>query len=207
MTMGTGEARASHPKRGSNPVSGDLVNGKLIFEREGCNKCHGSQGEGLSPTAQAGIPRIADSSLSLRAFIELVRKPKGRMPPFGNQKVSDHDLANVYAFLQSVAPVIGNEASATSDSKNGNLLFKRYGCYECHGYLGQGSTQTGGSRLGPPEIPLSAFMSYVREPTGQMPPYTEKVVSDKDLADIYSYLQSLPKAEPSSALPLLNKFL
>jgi cytochrome c len=44
---------------------------------------------------------------------------------------------------------------------NGQRLFVRDGCYECHGYQGQGSTSTGGTRLGPSQIPPSAFISYV----------------------------------------------
>ena len=38
-----------------------------------------------------------------------------------------------------------------------------------------------------------------------MPPYTSKVVSDQDLADLYAYLQSKPKAAPAKDIPLLNQ--
>jgi mono/diheme cytochrome c family protein len=38
-----------------------------------------------------------------------------------------------------------------------------------------------------------------------MPPYTTKVVSDQDLADIYTYLKSLPPPPPASSIPLLNQ--
>ena len=46
-----------------------------------------------------------------------------------------------------------------------------YGCYQCHGYEGQGSSVTG-PRLGPRPLPLAMFSWYVRRPTGIMPPYT-----------------------------------
>jgi hypothetical protein len=36
-----------------------------------------------------------------------------------------------------------------------------------------------------------------------MPPYTSKVVSDAELADIYAYLQSIPTPPPASSIPLL----
>ena len=45
--------------------------------------------------------------------------------------------------------------------------------------------------LGPKPIAFTAVQRYIRHPTGQMPPYTAKVVSDKDLADIYAFLQSV----------------
>jgi mono/diheme cytochrome c family protein len=193
-------------KQSSSISSGNAGNGKLIFENQGCNKCHGSQGEGVSTLEQnGGVPRIASTTLALPTFVQLVRKPKGQMPPFGNQKVSDSDLADVYAFLQSLTPPVKHETSTAANTKNGQRLFTNYGCYECHGSQGQGATQTGGSRLGPPQIPLSAFVSYVREPTGQMPPYTMKTVSNEELADMYAFLQSLPQPPPSKTNPLLNQ--
>ena len=48
-----------------------------------------------------------------------------------------------------------------------------------------------------------ARLSYVRKTTGEMPPYTTKVLSDRDLADIYAFLESLPKPAPVSSIPLL----
>ncbi len=79
------------------------------------------------------------------------------------------------------------------------------GCFECHGTVGQGSTSTGGARIGPPAISLDEVIQYVRHPSGQMPPYTEKVLSDGNLADIYAYLKAQPKAQPGKSIPLLNQ--
>ena len=89
------------------------------------------------------------------------------------------------------------QSSKASDSQSGNAengkrLFVKYGCYECHGREGQGSSMTG-PRLAPNPIPLEAILTYVRKPTREMPPYTEKVVSDQDLADIYAFLKSRPR--------------
>ena len=38
-----------------------------------------------------------------------------------------------------------------------------------------------------------------------MPPYREKVLSDADLADLYVYLQSIPKGPDPKTIPLLNR--
>jgi mono/diheme cytochrome c family protein len=187
-------------------TSGNAENGRVVFEKQGCNKCHGAQGEGVDvPGQTGGVPRIASTALALPAFVQLVRSPKGQMPPFGNQKVSDAEVADVYAFLRALTPAGKPEAAAPESAKKGERLFNAYGCYECHGYQGQGSTQTGGSRLGPPRIPLSAFVSYVRAPTGQMPPYTVKAVSSEDLAEMYAFLQSIPQPAPAKSIPLLNQ--
>jgi len=62
----------------------------------------------------------------------------------------------------------------------------------------------GGPRLGPNPISFPAFIKYVRQPTGQMPPFTIKVTSDADLADIYAFLQSLPQPPKADSLPALK---
>jgi len=80
-----------------------------------------------------------------------------------------------------------------------------YGCYECHGNEGQGSTQTGGSRIGPIQIAFPPFVAYIRQPSAQMPPYSAKAVSDADLADIYAFLLSRPQSEPAKSIALLNE--
>ena len=207
IAVRSAEPRATRGEEQSSKTStANAQKGKIVFENLGCNKCHGSEGEGVAGPGQGGgVPRIAPTSLALPAFIQLVRKPKGVMPPFGTDRVSDSDMADVYAFLQTLKPAAKQEATAAANPSNGQRLFVKYGCYECHGYLGQGSTSTGGTRLGPPQIPLSAFVSYVREPTGQMPPYTAKVVSNEDLAEIYNFLKSVPPPPPLKSIPLLNQ--
>ena len=100
---------------------------------------------------------------------------------------------------------VANKKSATASGnvEKGKELYTSYGCYECHGRQAQGS-RTSGSRLAPNPIPLSAFSTYVREPRGQMPPYTSKVVSDADLADIYAFLKSIPQPPSVKDIPLLQ---
>jgi len=89
------------------------------------------------------------------------------------------------------------------DAEKGKALYNSYGCYQCHGYEGQGSSATG-PRLAPRPLPFAAFSSYVRRPAGQMPLYTEKLVSDADLANIYAFLQARPAAPPVESIPLLR---
>src|ERR1051325_8877515 len=73
---------------------------------------------------------------------------------------------------------------------NGRKLFVKYGCYECHGFEAQGGGSAG-PRIGPDPIPLPALIGYVRAPAREMPPYTDKVISDKELGDIYEFLKAL----------------
>ena len=85
------------------------------------------------------------------------------------------------------------------NAANGRKLFASIGCYQCHGYEAQGSTATG-PRLAPRPLPFPALSRYVRRPAGQMPPYTAKVLSDAELADIYAFLQSAPAPPATPAL-------
>jgi mono/diheme cytochrome c family protein len=188
------------------PHGGNAQNGKKVFEKLGCFRCHGSAGEGMPQTGkEAGPPKIASPHLSRQDFVRFVRAPKGQMPPFSAAQVSDDELSDVYLFLQAVASQPKVELPSTANAQNGQRLYSAFGCYECHGSQGQGSTQTGGVRIGPPQIPFSGFVAYVREPASQMPPYTSKVVSEAQLADIYVFLQSRPPAVSSKSIPLLNQ--
>jgi mono/diheme cytochrome c family protein len=101
---------------------------------------------------------------------------------------------------QPAAPKADASAPA-GNVDNGKKFFKSYGCYQCHGNAAQGAA---GARLAPRPIPFKGFLAYVRQPKGQMPPYTAKVLSEKDLADIYAFLQTVPTPPDPKNIPLLN---
>jgi mono/diheme cytochrome c family protein len=184
--------------KSADTAAASAANGKRAFTSVGCVACHGAQGQGTAMGIQ-----IAPPPFELPALITYVRQPTGKMPPFAPGAVSDQQLADIYAFLKSVAPPPSASETLTGNADNGKKLFAAYGCYECHGRQGAGAST--GPRIGPPAITLAAVLRYVRAPTGQMPPYTTKVVSDQDLADIYTYLKSLPPPAPASSIPLLNQ--
>jgi len=96
-----------------------------------------------------------------------------------------------------------DEKPPAGNTQNGKKLFTSYGCFECHGHQAEG-TSVGGPRLGPNPMSFPAFSRYIRQPTGQMPPFTIKVTSDADLADIYAFLQSLPQPPKVDSIPALK---
>ena len=93
-------------------------------------------------------------------------------------------------------------AAPQGDVAKGKANFERVGCYQCHGHQGQGGRE--GPRIADP-VPLAwpALQAWVRTTSGDMPPYTPKVLSDAELIDIYAYLQSVPKAPDYKSIPLL----
>jgi cytochrome c553 len=136
--------------------------------------------------------------------MKYVRNPAGSMPPYTKEALPDTDLKAIFAFLQSF-PAPAQEENPGGDAKSGETTFTNYGCYECYGRQGQGSSKTSGLRLGPVTLSFSAFKGYVRHPAGSMPPYTAKVMSDSELANVYAFLKSRPTPQPASAIPLLNQ--
>jgi ubiquinol-cytochrome c reductase cytochrome c subunit len=110
--------------------------------------------------------------------------------------------ASVLSGVASSGAILTAQSQAQPPAGNvekGRLGFVKVGCAQCHGREAQGSPTTG-PRLGPNGIPYAAFVRYVREPRLQMPPYTEKILPDADLADLYAFVQSRPKAGAPPAL-------
>jgi len=104
-------------------------------------------------------------------------------------------------YAQTPAPSSGT--AATGNVQAGKDLYLRYSCYACHGYAGHGGA---GARLVPMRMALPSFTAYVRNPR-QMPPYTSKVLTDAQLADMWAYIQALPKSPDPKDIPLLTQML
>jgi ubiquinol-cytochrome c reductase cytochrome c subunit len=98
--------------------------------------------------------------------------------------------------------VFAHAAHAAGSAEKGKAAFVQHGCWQCHGYVGQGGVT--GPKLAPNPMPLEAMSVFVRNTRGAMPPYQKPVLSDADLADIHAYLSSLPKAPDYKSIPLLN---
>ena len=97
-----------------------------------------------------------------------------------------------FALLVGAALVSAQREAPKGDPDKGRATYAKVGCYQCHGREAQGSPTTG-PRLGPNPLPYSAFAEWVRRPRGEMPPYTARVLSDAELADIYAFVAARPK--------------
>ena len=104
-------------------------------------------------------------------------------------------LALTLAALAAEAP--------SGEAANGKRLYMTYGCYECHGTTGAGGG-IAGPRIAPNPLPLHGVKSKLRTASGRMPVFSETVLKDAEIADIYAYLQSMPKAPDPKNIPLLN---
>ncbi len=112
-------------------------------------------------------------------------------------------LAALAASLGFGALSSGEDAALAASAENGKNAYMKFGCWGCHGTVGQGGIA--GPKLAPDPMPVEAFNAYVRTSNRAMPPYREAVLSNEDLADIYAYMQSIPKGPDHKSIPLLNQ--
>ena len=101
------------------------------------------------------------------------------------------------------ASLLGQCAALAASAEKGKAAFIQHGCWQCHGTVGQGGVA--GPKLAPDPMPFEAFSAFVRATNRAMPPYMEAILSNDDLADIYAYLQSIPKPADYKDIPLLNQ--
>ncbi|WP_298258465.1 cytochrome c [Bradyrhizobium sp.] len=112
--------------------------------------------------------------------------------------------AAIAAILPAIKPATAQQAASSAGNvEHGNALYRAIGCYQCHGLAGQGALMTG-PRVSRTELPLDTFLNQLRHPANQMPPYETAVVSDRDAADIYSYLKQIPTPPDPNSIPLLK---
>lgn len=84
------------------------------------------------------------------------------------------------------------QGAPKGDAKAGLANFEKYGCYTCHGIVGQGTLRDG-PRLNASALGYPAVLQQLRTPRYEMPAYTAVQISDAQVADIFAYLSNLPK--------------
>ena len=79
---------------------GDPANGKTVYLADGCYQCHGRVGQGGLMTGAA--PILAQTKMPYPAFTRQLRNPINDMPPYPANLLPDQEMADIYAFLQSL---------------------------------------------------------------------------------------------------------
>ncbi len=83
------------------PCSGALAasaeKGKTAYIQHGCWQCHGFQAQGGSTG-----PKLAPDPMPIEAFTAFVRTTDRAMPPYMEAVLSNEDLADIHAYLQSI---------------------------------------------------------------------------------------------------------
>ena len=111
-------------------------------------------------------------------------------------------------FVGTAAGVSGQTPAAkppAGNSVNGRQLFTKMACHYCHGTEGQGSIAGVGPRIALVSRSYDSFARYVRRPAGRMTGYSETILPEPELIDIYAFLRALPAARPVDEIPLLEQ--
>ena len=91
------------------------------------------------------------------------------------------------------------------DAAQGKTVFLKEMCFTCHGRSGQGGAYNGPAPiLAQTAMPFEGFKAQIRNPVDDMPAYPDAVLSDKDIADIYAFVKSLPGPRSPKDIPILN---
>jgi len=91
------------------------------------------------------------------------------------------------------------------DAGNGKRIYLALGCFTCHGRSGQGGAYNGPAPiLASTALPFDGFKGQIRNPANDMPAYSDAVLSDKDVADIYAFVKSLPGSRSAKGIAILN---
>lgn len=118
-------------------------------------------------------------------------------------QAKNRQLPIAVAVLTLVAAISVAASAAQEDeaADRGKKDYVKMGCYQCHGYQGQGGP---GGRIAPKPVSLEVFTRLVRRPANVMPAYSPKVLSDEQLKRIHKYLESIPEDPEVSTLPVLS---
>jgi mono/diheme cytochrome c family protein len=111
--------------------SGKADAGKVFWQGQMCNFCHGTAGEG------GWGPDLAGRALTLAQFKRAIRQPWGLMPSYTESQVSDQSIADLHAFLTALprvaTPGPPRWRHPPPDAPAGQRIQSAFGCGQCHG--------------------------------------------------------------------------
>ncbi len=85
------------PFNSASALAASAEHGKILFMHKGCWECHGTEGQGASTG-----PRLAPNPIPYEKLANSVRTSSRSMPPYREKILSDADLRDIYAYLQSI---------------------------------------------------------------------------------------------------------
>ena len=92
---------AAAPAFAQDAPKGDAATGKTVFLADGCYECHGRVGQGGAMNGP--VPSLAKTKLPYAAFVGQLRNPSNDMPPYPVALLSDQQVADIFAYLQSLS--------------------------------------------------------------------------------------------------------
>ena len=155
-------------------TQGDPTRGRDLWIQSACVGCHGIDAQGST-----GGPALANTPLTVREAISIVRRGGPGMPKYSASETSVQELQDMYAWFLDPVPV------ATGGLEQDP--WTQAGCGGCHGANGDGGSAPGLTGKG---ISYGEFQQVVRGGAEGMPAYSTSRISDPDLQRLYGWLQT-----------------
>jgi mono/diheme cytochrome c family protein len=175
--------------------TGDPARGKTLWENSLCKNCHGAAGEGKYAGPRAGDGKTAAE------WIAQVRTPRANMPSFSAAQISDQDITDMNAYMQTLtAPASFRPITYTPAEGDmpGKVVFHQKRCVACHGEDPKAFLKgrfTDQNR----EVTTEVILQQLRTPFRSMPAFSPTQVTDEQAGQIAEYLKSL--LTPATMLP------
>jgi mono/diheme cytochrome c family protein len=120
-------------------------------------------------------------------------------------KVLGKIAVTVLAVVAATLAAARAQDAPHGDAANGKRLYLADGCFTCHGRSGQGGAyNTPAPILAHTAMPFDGFKGQIRNPINDMPAFPNAILSDKDIADIYAFVESLAGPRAPKDFPILN---
>ena len=180
------------------PATGDVARGKAALVANGCFECHGTTGLG---NLSAG-PAIAPHPIDFKNFLAYIRNPRADMPPYSANILPESTALDIHAYLESITAgkpasdiallqdtTFGNAGTprtVTPQIARGRQLFSE-NCQKCHQSAPIGPSLTNIKA----HLDLDKTIAFIKNPAPPMTKLYPSPLSDKDVADIAAYVQTL----------------
>lgn len=107
--------------------------------------------------------------------------------------------------LGAMASAARAQDAPPGDVAEGKRIYLATGCFFCHGRSGQGGNLNGPAPiLARTAMPWEGFVNQLRHPSNEMPAYSEQVMSEKQIANIYAFLHSLSGPLPAKDMAIFK---
>ena len=99
----------------------------------------------------------------------------GRSRARGDQSMRFVSVKGLAALAAGL--VLGCGGALAASAEKGKIAFVQHGCWQCHGFQGQGGVA--GPKLAPEPMPLETLSAFVRTTNRAMPPYREAILLER----------------------------
>lgn len=167
-----------------------------------CASCHGAQGQG-GPADEGLLAGPPLHGLEV-AYVDLTIRT-GRMPIIAREasivrdpELTGGDRAAIVSWMSDALDLEGEvPVVREGNAPRGRILFNDH-CASCHSTTGYGGVAGGGVRVRPTRgVDEVAVFSATRVGPFAMPPFSEDVLSDEDVADIAAAVVAKDAERPS----------